>query len=227
MKPKQDQSEALPDPSHACETIGRFYVTAPFVNHLARRRLEQIHEYFTDEKIRDTIIPIIDGHSAVSLRDLDWLVTNYAKRNNIVYTWQVHPDEPVQLINVRNLYKNWLPVWKRKLFDSFRRRQRLYFVFDGEVHQTTVAQLNFLRWADMYGVLHYLEQNLTDIAANMKHRMQQNREEEPIKKGKRRRRRELSKAPDQRCFVYNVSIRVQFDEDREKTNTTSESSSLL
>lgn len=201
--------QSLPGPEQAFDQVGRFYVVKKFENPMCKKRLQEIHGYFTDEKIRDMLLPLINGQSNVSLRDLDWLVTNYAKKHNVVYNWKVTPGDPEVLINVHRQYKTWLPRWRRKMFDSFRRRQRLYFVFDGQVQETTVAQLNFLRWADMYGVLKFVQDNLPAIAADMNQCMQRNRDE-PREVGKRRRRRELSKAPTQKCFVYNVTMKVHF-----------------
>ena len=41
--------------------------------------------FFKDKEKMDIMLPIIEGKSPISLRILDWFVTNYSKKNNINY----------------------------------------------------------------------------------------------------------------------------------------------
>lgn len=56
-----------------------------------------------------------------SLRILDWLVTNYARKNNITY------DHGGREINVNLSYKQQLRAYSKKQFDPFCRRGRIVF----------------------------------------------------------------------------------------------------
>ena len=46
--------------------------------------MTSLTNFFTKNNI-DSILSILDGKSNISLRIIDWFVTNYAKKNNIVY----------------------------------------------------------------------------------------------------------------------------------------------
>jgi hypothetical protein len=77
----------------------------------------------------------------MSLRLIDWFVTNYAKKYNISYIVKK------QKFFVYNEYKNQLKAYSKKLFDPFCRRERILFqVADITPFETTVGKLNFFRW---------------------------------------------------------------------------------
>ena len=44
---------------------------------------DRLKLFFTNDKI-DTLISILNGKSKISLRIVDWFVTNYTKKNNII-----------------------------------------------------------------------------------------------------------------------------------------------
>ena len=46
--------------------------------------MESLTEFFTSDNV-DYMLPIVNGNSNISLRIIDWFVTNYAKKNNISY----------------------------------------------------------------------------------------------------------------------------------------------
>jgi hypothetical protein len=48
--------------------------------------MQSLINFFSIRENLDQIIPIIMGKSNISLRILDWFVTNYSKKNNINYT---------------------------------------------------------------------------------------------------------------------------------------------
>jgi hypothetical protein len=47
--------------------------------------MQSLINFFTNRDNLDQVIPIITGKSKISLRILDWFVTNYSKKNNIHY----------------------------------------------------------------------------------------------------------------------------------------------
>jgi hypothetical protein len=107
----------------------------------------------------------------VSRRILDWLVTNYAKRRSIRYVVDVGKGwEP---FNMHSSYKSHLTAHNKKHFDPFRRGT--LFAFDGTKEVpldtgaplTTIGQLNFFRWAYMYGVINYAISHKPEIKADM------------------------------------------------------------
>ena len=47
--------------------------------------MESLTIFYRDKINLDIFLPIINGESKISLRLLDWFVTNYSKKNNINY----------------------------------------------------------------------------------------------------------------------------------------------
>ena len=78
-----------------------------------------MHEWFTRERAASILIPLIEKTSTVSLRMLDWLVVNMAKEQNITCI-----RKSGEACNIHNDYKLTLSVYKRALFDPFRRSTR-------------------------------------------------------------------------------------------------------
>lgn len=83
----------------------------------------------------------------VSLRRLEWFVTNYAKNRHVTYT---APNGKMFTVHVA--YKSSLDGYSKKLFDPFCRTSRIDF----QGLTTTVAQLNFVRWCITNGIIDYL-----------------------------------------------------------------------
>ena len=161
------------------------------------------------------ILEVLEGNSKMSLRLIDWFVTNYAKKYNICYIVKN------QKFFVYNEYKNQLKAYSKKLFDPFCRRERILFqVSDIVPFETTVGKLNFFRWAINNNVLEYIETNLQDIENEMNEsarELQKIRKEEKTKSNqpnKRVTRRKLNLVDVSRNKTiqkYNSPIEVVFD----------------
>ena len=129
--------------------------------------LRNLYEFYLLNDNIQRILPIITSNSNISIRVLDWFVTNYSKKFNIIY--QLGNDDSCErFFNVYLQYKCQLKGYKKKLFDPFCRKQRIVFYYDhNKCAVTTIGQLNFFKWAIMYGVLNYVEKHLTDITNDM------------------------------------------------------------
>ena len=182
--------------------IGPFKGEAIHLHPRQLQRLREIAPFFTPEKIREILLPVATASFDVSLRLLDYCCTNYAKKTRVVI-W-----EKQCALHLFSLYKDWLRHYRRRAFDPFRRRERIYFHHpDGEegAFETTVAQLNFLRWADMYGVITYVRRNMQAIERDMMRTLVESKKRRhggPI--NLKRKRTELSKAPQSKCLVYRL-----------------------
>ena len=118
------------------------------------------------------------------------------------------------MTNVHQCYRASLTYWRRRLFDPFRRRQRIVVVIDGEEHETTLGQANFALWAYTSGVLAFVLGHLESIEADMNRVAQQQKRcrKEAAKKGiARKRRAELTKASQNTCLAFCSPLRVNFD----------------
>ena len=110
----------------------------------------------------------------ISLRVIDWFVTNYSREHDITYTLP-HTGKP---FNVHESYKSQLKAYSKRQFDPFCRRNRINFYYkeDSKV-VTTVGQLNFFRWAIEHHVIDYVREHLADIELSMRQFVRSQREE--------------------------------------------------
>ena len=200
--------ENIPDLSASpkVQKIGIFWTTS---NASKRKvdRLTALLTFYSKERLAKMFVPIISVTSKISLRALDWLVINYSKKHKVVLV-----NQHSNIVNVYDDYRAWLKYWKRPLFDAFRRGPRIYFDFHGYAYSTTVAQLNFLYWADRCGVLEYANAHIDEIEKDMNARLSECRKEKAAIKlaGGKRKRSELSKAPHVKCLVYKVPCTIHF-----------------
>ena len=124
-------------------------------------------KYYTPEKLKllvDITQSVTDVEDHPSLRLIDWLVTNYSKKFNVIYYLNEKP------FNLHQNYKNMLKAYSKKLFDPFRRHSRVKIrcpFVDEEYLETTVAQLAFFKWAIDCEVLDYAQKHKSDIKKDM------------------------------------------------------------
>jgi len=127
-----------------------------------------LQTFYSTRKDLDEIMELLQGTSIISLRLIDWFVTNYAKRHAIGYILGG------QEFMVYMSYKSQLKAYSKKLFDPFCRRERIMFSFPGtEQFVTTVGKLNFFRWAIEKNVIEYLKKNRLVVETEMNTHMKQ------------------------------------------------------
>ena len=102
---------------------------------------------------------------------LDFFVTNYSKQKEVVYwlneQYKICDHNPVRKFQVHMEYKSQLKSFTKHLMDPFRRRDRISFMISTVRIETTVAQLNFFRWAFDNGILLYVQAHIAEIEAEM------------------------------------------------------------
>lgn len=124
--------------------------------------IASLQKFYAGRVDTQEILDLLQGTSVISLRLIDWFVTNYAKQYNISYI--LNNQEFLVYMN----YKSQLKAYSKKLFDPFCRRERIMFQLPGhEPFLTTVGKLNFFRWAIEKGVLDYIKLNLQKIEKEM------------------------------------------------------------
>jgi hypothetical protein len=125
-----------------------------------------LSRFYASKSNIQKILPVIEGQSRISLRLVDWFVTNYAKKHNIVINKQLNNN--VFHFNVYLSYRSQLKAYSKQLFDPFRRRERITFAFDGNATiETTIGQLNFFRWVLQNDIIEYVVSNIVDIEEDM------------------------------------------------------------
>ena len=192
--------------------------------------MESLIKYYFNNKKINSILNIINGISTISLRVLDWFVTNYSKKNNIIYLIKSDIDNTSRLFNVYLDYKQQLKGYSKKQFDPFCRRGRIQFYYNNtEYITTTVGQLNFFRWANNYNILEYIKKNVQTIEKDMNESyknqygtVHKKSKQNDLKlksvnvkihkqKPKRKKRHELSKSACKSVTKYNTRVTLLFD----------------
>jgi hypothetical protein len=112
--------------------------------------LESLTRFFSEPKNSDQLKDILAHKNGISLRSLEWFVTNYSKNRHVTYTTQTG-----KTFTVHVAYKSSLDGYSKKLFDPFCRTERIQF----QGFTTTVAQLNFIRWTITNGIIDYILAN--------------------------------------------------------------------
>lgn len=134
--------------------------------------------YSAHPEHKDSLKEVVNGASKISLRILDWFVTHYAKKNQIVYFIDDTKNRysantanvSMRKFNVYLEYRAQLQSYTKLFFDSFRRHERITFVLDPstmDTIETTVGQLNFFRWACRNHVIQYIYDNISAIEEAM------------------------------------------------------------
>lgn len=128
--------------------------------------LTKLLKFYSENTNFDKMINIINGTSSISLRIVDWFVTNYSKKNYVVY--MINKDNKMEKVNVYNDYKLKLKAYSKKKFDPFCRWDRINVPYkEDKFIQTTLGQLNFFKWTIENNILEYIEQNYKIIENDM------------------------------------------------------------
>lgn len=140
------------------------------LSHTDQLLMMSLTRFYHDASNMRTVLPYMNNTSGVSLRMIDWFVTNYAKKCNVVIP-QTSPSSHTvtEYFNVYLNYRSQLKAYSKQQFDPFRRRDRILLEYEeGLKHvQTTVGQLNFFRWLITNNVLEYVINNRQVIETDM------------------------------------------------------------
>jgi hypothetical protein len=170
--------------------------------------LNNLMDFYKDEKNLTRMLKIITGDSKISLRIVDWFATNYAKKN---YTLFITEDD--KRFKVYYDYKLKLKAYSKKRFDPFCRWDRISIPYkNGTCIETTIGQLNFFKWAIENQVINYIEENYDTIEKDMNNRNSTSkRKESGLDNTKtRKKREELSISATKSIKKEEVEIVVQF-----------------
>jgi len=169
-----------------------------------------LSKFYSNKANINKVAPIITGKSELSLRLLDWFVTNYSKKCSTITTHIV--DNNVIHFNVYLSYRSQLKAYSKQQFDPFRRRDRINFFYEKEKYiETTIGQLNFFRWVIQNNILEYIEQNLDTIERDMVSVQKKcnNAPDDVGQKGKKR--NELSKSCIKNMNTFVGSRTISFN----------------
>jgi len=118
----------------------------------------------------------------ISLRLIDWFVTNYCKKNTILIDIINKKNNNNEIINIYQSYKSNLKAFSKQYFDPFRRNKKIFFIFNinsnnfniiknidilnnteinnnikkENIIETTIGQLNFFKWIIENNIYEYI-----------------------------------------------------------------------
>jgi hypothetical protein len=144
--------------------------------------MKNLMEFYKNRENIDKMMYIINGESKISLRIVDWFVTNFAKKYYTVFeidSKNQQNNHPIRF-KVYNEYKLKLKAYSKKKFDPFCRWERITIPYDSEKYmETTIGQLNFFKWAIENKIIEYIKENYTMIEEDMNNRNSSSRKNTP------------------------------------------------
>ena len=185
--------------------------------------LNSLKDFFSDEYYKKELIDIISGEKSISLRSIDWFITNYSKKKNIYYkiykkedgslTFDNENNKLIKNINVFQSYKSQLKAYSKKKFDPFCRRERINLNISDTNIETTLGQLNFFKWAINNLIIDYILIHKNEIEKDMNNCLKNMKISGNIykKKGERKLRQELSLSATRGLSRTNISVTLEFN----------------
>jgi hypothetical protein len=183
--------------------------------------VSSLQRFYAQRDDLPELIQLLTGTSVISLRLIDWFVTNFSKQNSTSYI--LNGQQFVVYMN----YKSQLKAYSKKLFDPFCRRERILFQVPGhDAFMTTVGKLNFFRWAIEKGVLDHIRTHQKEIEKHMNETMRETAKQRggtqtsknPIttpttQAANQTRRRTITKEPAQVKMLqkHDCEIEMRFD----------------
>jgi len=185
--------------------------------------LDSLHIFFKKEYNRDKLLSVLSDEKNISLRSIDWFITNYSKKDNTYYiiygdknnnpSFEEKDNSYRKNMNVFHSYKSQLKAYSKKKFDPFCRRNRLLFkIDDNNSIETTIGQLNFFKWAISNLVIEYICNNKKEIETDMNISLKQTKLNKDDKiSNSRKKRQELSLSATRGLNMNQVHIELTFD----------------
>jgi hypothetical protein len=174
--------------------------------------LNNLLDFYKNDDNLSRMLKIITGESIISLRIVDWFVTNYSKKNYTLYDTTNQNGDNIRF-KVYFDYKLKLKAYSKKRFDPFCRWERISIPYtNGTCIETTIGQLNFFKWALENKVIEYIDKNYDIIEKDMNSRNSTSKRKETLidNSKTRKKREELSISATKSIKKEDVEIIVKF-----------------
>ena len=146
---------------------------------------------------------IVDQNNILSLRILDWFITNYSKKFQVIINGN---------FNVYQSYKLMLKSFSKKFFDPFCRKNKLKFYFtETNFIETSCGQLCFFKWCFENNILSFVKQNLSIIEDDMKKSLKQKAIDNKENSSDMKRRQPLSISASRTISKREIQYTITFD----------------
>jgi hypothetical protein len=172
--------------------------------------MEHLSEFYKKGDHLQQLLDILK--SDISLRHIDWFVTNYSKK------YPINIKEFDQYRLVYQEYKLYLKSYQKKQFDPFCRNEsiKFYYSTDGFI-ETTPCQLCFFKWCIEKNIIKYIIKHIGDISNDMKMSTSietsftgPSTESEAVEE-KKRKRQALSPSISRSIIKRNIKYTISFD----------------
>jgi hypothetical protein len=134
--------------------------------------LSELLDFYKNKEYLDILKKIINREfiihksKKVSIRIVNWFVTNYAKQHFTVY------ESSNERFFVWTRFRSAEDGYSKDLFDPYCRKDRIMIPYDENTNIiTTIGQLNFFKWAIMNKVVDYIVENYDAITLDMNTRL--------------------------------------------------------
>ena len=177
--------------------------------------LDSLKIFYEIPENKQKLLDILNNSNNISLRIIDWFVTNYSKKNNTCYmVYDNHIDlngenPESKQFNIYYSYKTQLKSYSKKQFDPFCRRDRIEFKINDESIISTVGQLNFFKWAINNSVLDYINIYYKEIENDMN--ICYNNINKIKESNKRKKRQEISKSATRGLNSNKIKVVIDFN----------------
>jgi hypothetical protein len=186
--------------------------------------LNKLKKFYIDDNLKNFLNYI--KYDKISLRVIDWFVTNYSKKYDIIYliyesdnnNYTIDGDDNYKhkSFNVYHSYKSQLKSYSKKNFDPFCRRDKINFEYkktngDYDCILTTLGQLNFFRWAIENKLIDYIKKNHKNIENDMNNSIKIVNKNKDNFKNIRKKRQELSLSASRGLNKHHGKIVITFD----------------
>ncbi len=149
---------------------------------------------------------IVDQNSIISLRILDWFITNYSKKYRTII------KNKNSTLDVYQNYKLQLKSFSKKQFDPFCRKNKILFYYNDDNYiETSCGQLCFFRWCFENSILNYVQENLNLIEQDMKTSLKSKKNKTSSSDDCLQKRQPLSISASRTVSKQNISYVVKFD----------------
>ena len=172
--------------------------------------MKSLTDFYRNSIYIEQIRSIIDQNSIISLRILDWFITNYSKKHRTIISNNNNKNNNNnKSIDVYQNYKLQLKSFSKKQFDPFCRKNKIIFYYNDEDYiETSCGQLCFFRWCFENDILNYVKTNLNTIEQDMKNSLKSKKSN---KDDSAQKRQPLSISASRSVSRQNVKYTVKFD----------------
>jgi hypothetical protein len=175
-------------------------------------------DYYKNKQNLQTFLEIILQKTRLSLRAVDWFVTNYSKKHNINYVIDSKVFYPFKA------YKAQLKAYSKRFCDPFCRSDRIKFDYKNfefkdpnvkidhdDYVLTTTGQLNFFRFAIEKKIIEYSIKNISEIEKDMNGTLKERMNEKKFVRLESLRRRELSSLGNKSVSITEFKAVIKFE----------------